>query len=132
MSVATVSVVSAWIITVQDVGTTSSCNPLETKDRYYYIPSDSSITIYPDDTFGNTVDSLISRGPYTSVQIWRHWLLSNCNDWGRISNVVSASDSNGALVIRNDDGCVLSKPNYTKVNNPTAIDAQIHSTIWYR
>jgi len=127
-----VGIASAWIITVEDVQKTSSCNSSESHDRYYYIPSNSSVTIYPDDTFGNTVDSLISRGPDTSVQIWRHWVLSSCNDWWRISNVVSSWDVNGALIIRNDDGCVLGKPNYTKVSDPTAIDAQIHYTIWYR
>ena len=126
------TIVSAWVIKVEDATEkTSSCISSQSEDRYYYIAHDN-YTVFPDDTFGNTVDSLISKGPDTSVQIWRNWILSDCNDWWRISTVVSASDSDGALVIANDDGCILNKPSYTKINNPTAIDAQIHYTIWYR
>ena len=126
------TIVSAWVIKVEDATEkTSSCISSQSEDRYYYIAHDN-YTVFPDDTFGNTVDSLISKGPDTSVQIRRNWILSDCNDWWRISTVVSASDSDGALVIANDDGCILNKPSYTKINNPTAIDAQIHYTIWYR
>ena len=129
--ISTISMASAWNITVEDVSSKSSCNSAESIDRYYYI-ANSSVTVYPDDTFGNTVDSLISKGPDTSVQLWKNGVLSSCSDWWRISTVVAASDTNWALVIRNDDGCVLNKPNYTKTSNPTAIDAQIHYSIWYR
>ena len=67
----TFTIVSAWIITVEDVKQTSSCISSQSDDRYYYIAHDN-YTVFPDDTFGNNVDSLISRGPYTSVQIRRN------------------------------------------------------------
>ena len=132
--ISTLSVASAWIINQKDVQTPSSCNPAESHDVYYYIPSDKNITIYPDDTYWNTNDVFISKN-YSSVDIYRNGVISQCSDWDRLSNFVRGWSINPpkypALIFRNDDGCVLSKPNYTKTNNPTVLDAQIHYTVWF-
>ena len=132
------SVTACWAsfalsIPVTDLSsTTSSCNSSETENVYYYLSS-NGLSTNPSDTFWNTVDSLIWWGNNgSSIDIWRNGVISSCNTWERISNVVSSSDSNGALVFLNTDNCVFKIPNYTKASNPTAIDAQIHYSVWYR
>jgi len=131
----TITVASAWIITQKDVQTFLSCNPSESKDTYYYIPSNSSnsITIYPDDTYRNTQNAFINKSN-SSVDVYRHWIISQCEDWDRMSNMVrwwsiNPSPQYPALIFKNIDGCTLGKPSYTKNSNPTAIDAQIHYTV---
>ena len=112
--------------------TTTSCNSSETANVYYYLSS-NWLSTNPSDTFWNTVDSLIWWGNNgSSIDIWRNGVISSCNTWERVSNVVSSSDSNGALVFLNTDNCVFKIPSYTKTSNPTAIDAQIHYSVWYR
>lgn len=123
---------AALDIPVTELQSMASCNPNETDNINYYLTS-NSLSRNPYDTFWNTVDSLIWWGNnWSSINIWRHGVISGCNIWNRVSNVVSASDSNWALVFLNTDNCVFNIPNYTKTSNPTAIDAQIHYTIWYR
>ena len=119
-------------INVNSVNSLSSCNSAESHDRYYYIPSNSNVTIHPTDTYWNTNDAFIRKD--SSVEIYRHWVISQCNTWQRMSNIVRGwwawnPRKYPALIFRNEEWCVLSKPNYTKVNNPTAIDAQIHYTV---
>ena len=128
----TFSIASAWIIKQNDVLSLSTCNPAESLDRYYYISSDSWVTVYPYDTYWNTNDVFINKS-VSSIEIWRHWVISQCSDWDRTSNFVRWWNKNQhlALIFNNDDGCVLNKPNYTKTNNPTAIDAQIHYTVGF-
>ena len=133
--ISTVSVVSAWVIKENDVQSLSSCNSSESHDVYYYIPANKDITIYPDDTYWNTNDVFINKGS-SSVEVYRHWVISKCSDWDRISNFVrwwsiNPSPQYPALIFRNEDGCVFSKPSYTKSSDPTAIDAQIHYTVWF-
>ncbi len=122
---------SAWNITVENKSSTSSCNSSETVNKYLYLsPGEYTVSDKPWDTFKNTVDSLIKKWS-TSVQIWRNWVISDCDDWNTSSIVVSSADTNGASIIVNKDWCDFNKPSYTKTSNPTAIDAQIHYTIAY-
>ena len=126
--------VSLWVdIPVQPSTWVKSCNANETENIYYYLPVEGLSVSEISDTFWNTVDSLIWWGSNgSSIDIWRNWVISNCNKWNRVSNVVSAQDSNWALVFLNTDRCVFGIPNYTKENSGNTIDAQIHYTIWYR
>ena len=120
-------------IPVTDLSWPTSCNSNETENINYYLTTSNVLSKKPYDVFGNTVDSLVwweSNG--SSINIWKHGVISSCNTWNRISNVVSADDTNWALIFLNADNCVFNIPNYTKVSNPTDIDAQIHYTIWYR
>ena len=122
----------AATIPVTDLSWPTSCNSNETVEYKFYLTS-NGLSRKPYDVFWNTVDSLVwwwNNG--SSINIWKHGVISSCNTWNRISNVVSAGDSNWALIFLNADNCVFNIPNYTKVSNPTAIDAQIHYTIWYR
>ena len=115
---------NAWI---------SSCNANETENVYYYLPVEGLSVSDISDTFWNSVDSLIWWGGNgSSIDIRRNWVISQCNAWNRVSNVVSAQDSNWALIFLNTDKCVFGIPNYTKENNGNMIDAQIHYTVWYR
>lgn len=120
-------------IPVTDLSWPTSCNSNETENINYYLTTSNVLSKKPYDVFWNTVDSLVwweSNG--SSINIWKHGVISSCNTWNRISNVVSADDTNWALIFLNADNCVFNIPNYTKVSNPTDIDAQIHYTIWYR
>ena len=127
--VSTFGIVSA--INQNDVQTLSSCNSDESHDVNYYIPTNKNVTIYPDDTYWGSLDAFIRND--SSVEIYRHWVISQCNSWERTSNIIRGGSTNPpqypALIMRNNDGCVFSKPNYTKTNNPSAIDAQIHYTV---
>lgn len=119
-------------IPVTELSSLASCNPNETDNVNYYL-TNNGYSRNPYDTFRNTVDSLIWWGNNgSSINIWRHGVISNCNIWNRVSNVVDGDDQNWALVFLNTDNCIFNIPNYTKTSNPTAIDAQIHYTIWYR
>jgi len=123
----------AATIPVTDLSWPTSCNSNETDNINYYLTTSNSLSRKPYDVFWNTVDSLVWWGSNgSSINIWKHGVISSCNTWNRISNVVSADDTNWALIFLNADNCVFNIPNYTKVSNPTAIDAQIHYTIWYR
>ena len=133
-----VSIVAlCWIsvaldIPVTELSSLASCNPNETDNVNYYL-TNNGYSRNPYDTFRNNVDSLIWWGNNgSSINIWRHGVISNCNIWNRVSNVVDGDDQNWALVFLNTDNCIFNIPNYTKTSNPTAIDAQIHYTIWYR
>ena len=126
-----IGISSAWNITVENKQSLSSCNANESHDVNYYLWKDGYST-RPIDTFGNITDSLISRWPDSSVQIRRNGVISDCNDWERVSTIAVANDSNWALVFHNQDWCNFNIPTYTKTNNPKAIDAQIHYTVWYR
>ena len=119
-------------IPVTELAWQTSCNSDETENIKLYLTSNGAIR-NPGDVFRNNVDSLIWWGNnWSSVNIWRHGVISSCNTWNRISNIVDKDDSNWALVFLNTDNCVFNIPNYTKISNPTAIDAQIHFTVWYR
>ena len=126
-----IGISSAWNITVENKQSLSLCNANESHDVNYYLWKDGYST-RPIDTFGNITDSLISRWPDSSVQIRRNGVISDCNDWERVSTIAVANDSNWALVFHNQDWCNFNIPTYTKTNNPKAIDAQIHYTVWYR
>ena len=121
-----------WNITVNNVSSKSQCNAWESDDINLYL-TDSSISRWLADDFGNDVDSLIWAS-WSSVEIWRNWIISDssCNDWWRVSNVVDHSDSDWVLWVKTTDSCTFNRPNYTKISDPTAIDAQIHYTILYR
>jgi hypothetical protein len=73
-------------INVNSVNSLSSCNSAESHDRYYYIPSNSNVTIYPNDTYWNTNDAFIRKD--SSVEIYRNGVISQCNTWERMSNIV--------------------------------------------
>ena len=128
---------TASAINVSSQTTYSSCNPWnETVNAYYYIPTNENITLYPDDTYWNTQTALIKND--SSVEIYNpHWIISQCNQRNRMSTIVRGWAINPtpqypALVLRNEDWCVIGKPkdNYIKdPTNPSPIDAQIHYTI---
>ena len=133
------SVVNAatYIPVDEKTSLTTNCTPSESNDYYYYLTDDGSST-NPYDNFGvNWADALIwgwSNG--SSIDIWR-WKAGDevlrpwkCNTWERMSNIVKNWDD--VLVFLNRDNCVFDRPNYTKISNPDAIDAQIHFSIWYR
>ena len=115
----------------------NNCNPSESNDYYYYLTDDGSSTHPYDEFWGDWADALIwgwSNG--SSIDIWR-WKAGDevfrkwkCNTWERMSNIVKNWED--VLAFLNRDGCVIDRPNYTKTSNPTAIDAQIHFSIWYR
>lgn len=110
----------------------TQCNIQESLDVNYYLENSvNNITRSPYDTFGNNIDSLISAS--SSVDIWRNnWILTNCNDWSRVSNVAVANSSIWSLAIQNYDGCVFNKPSTPKHNDPNKIDAQVHFNIVYQ
>ena len=119
-------------IPVTELSSTTSCNQNETVEYKFYLDN-NGVFVNPYDVFWNNVDSLIwwwNNG--SSINIWRNGVISDCNLWNRVSNIVAANDSNWALIFLNYDNCKFNIPNYTKTANPTAIDAQIHYTIWYR
>ena len=121
-------ITSAWNIAVDENSSKSSCNSSETEEKYLYLRPWYTVSDQPRDTFWNTVDSMIKRGE-TSVQLWRNWVITDCSDWNTSSIVVPSTDT--AMVVINRDWCDFQTPSYTKVNNPSAVDAQIHYTIWY-
>jgi len=129
----TVTVASA--ITVNDGKTSpSSCNNAESHDYYYYFQSNNNKLTYNNinDTYWDQVNAFIRND--SSVEIYRNWIISQCSNWERVSNIVrwwgDVRNQYPATVLRNNDGCVFNKPTYIKdENNPAAIDAQIHFTI---
>jgi len=117
-------------ISVNNVPTINTqCNQAESLNVYYYLDNaTNSISRNPYDTFWNTIDSLVSVT--SNVDIWRNnGILTSCNDWSRVSNVVAANTP--ALAIQNYDSCIFNKPSVPKYNNPNQIDAQIHFNIKY-
>ncbi|HRX63624.1 MAG TPA: hypothetical protein P5060_00795 [Candidatus Absconditabacterales bacterium] len=128
-----VFVVQAGNISVNNLGSLNSqCNPQESVEVYYYYTGqNTTIVRSPYDKFGNTLDSLISVNSY--VDLWRNnGIITDCNDWSRVSNVTVANDSNGSMALQNYDGCVFNLPSTPKYNDPNRIDAQIHFNIVYQ
>lgn len=132
------SMLMLWVSIAWNVGTTNlssqytQCNGNESIDENYYIVWQNYTRDNTRDTFWNSsVTSFISAAG-SEVQLWRNnWVLSNCSDWGRISNVAEKSSTDRVLAILNFDGCTLNKPSYSKASNPTRLDAQLHFVIWY-
>lgn len=133
-----ISTVLLWVWIAWNVSTTNlsskytQCNSNESIDENYYIVWQNYTRDNTRDTFWNSSVTSFISAPGSEVQLWRNnWILSNCSDWSRISNVVEKSNSDRVLALLNFDGCTFNKPNYPKVSDPTAIDAQIHFVIWY-
>ena len=122
---------SYWDVTTWNSMT--SCNSNESLDVYYYL-TNAWYEHKPSDTFWvspTSQDALIVSSA-SSIKIWRNGVISKCNDWARVSNVVAASDTNWVLAVKNMDNCKFNIPSYLKTwSNATAVDAQIHFTIWY-
>ena len=120
-------------IPVTEMNSMTWCNSSETENIYYYLAW-GGFSATPNDTFCNNIDSLIwGWWNGSSINIRRNWVISNCNVWERVSNVVSKNDSNWALIFSNTwNKCLFKIPGYTKTLHPTSIDAQIHYTVWYR
>ena len=107
----------------------SQCNISESKDIDYYIEW-SSVSRNPYDIFWNTLDSLISHT--SEIDLWRNTnIVTNCNDWSRVSNVTVANDSNWAVALHNVDWCTFNVPSTNKYNDIDRLDAQIHYDIAY-
>ena len=126
---------AATYIPVKEMSSPATyCNPSESNDYYVYIDLLDEITYtHPRDNFWvDGSDALIwGGGNGSSIDLWRNnGVLTKCNTWERVSNVVK--DWEDALAFLNTDDCVFNIPNYTKTSDPNAIDAQIHFTIWYR
>ena len=123
-----------WDVVVNNVSSMNTqCNSAESKTYWFYLTE--SMQRNPYDNFINTsANSYITKHDSTrtgtSVDVWKHWnVISNCTNWSRTSTAVKKSETR--MIIQNQDGCMLNIPTYTKVNNPNAVDAQIHYNIWF-
>ena len=110
----------------------TNCNPAETTNYSWYLEDDGGWTRPYDDFRVRGFDALILNWDNgSSIDIWRNGdVLTKCNTWRRMSNVVKDGDS--VVAFQNNDKCVFNIPSYTKENDPDMIDAQIHFSIWYR
>ena len=127
-----------WISVAWNINTTNVSSPYnecvasESVDRTFYIQWNSYNRPNTRDTFWNTNSDSRILTDGSKVEIWRNnWVLTACDDWSRISNVVKKSSYDRVLAFLNNNGCNFNKPTYSKYNNPTAIDAQIHFIVWY-
>ena len=107
----------------------SSCNTNESVNVNYYLAGISSVTKNPYDMFRNNIASLMSQST-SEIQIWRNGIVSMCNNWSTMSNVVPGN-SQLYHIYQNYDGCMFTLPSSPKHNNPTRLDAQIHFKIGY-
>jgi len=129
--------VMAWDIGWQDMSQIWSCNPNQSEDVSFYLTSDWILT-QPYDTFKSTNSTDLLIWNYSSsVEIWRHWIISGCTWWNRSSLVAKGDNPNRVLAIINTWDCsfnIPTDPNYIsrKISHPTAIDAQIHFIISYK
>lgn len=108
---------------------TNDCSASNTYHNFYL---EWTKTVYPYDRFyDNTKDVKIN--PSSSlIKIWRwDWVVSNCDDWYLLSNVVPKKSTLPWWAYVWESPCDLNIPQYTKVNNPTKVDAQINYTLWY-
>lgn len=121
----------AWNIPVEQVSSNAfQCNSEETSNIYYYIEGDSLMR-HPTDSFGNTVNSIISKyNNESSIQIWNNWGIGACNDWSRVSNFIP-ENSTDKVVFKAYGWCEFTPLTQTKENDPNRIDGIIHFTIGY-
>jgi len=124
-----ISTVFASEIPVSYINTlTNDCSASNTYHNFYL---EWTETVYPYDRFyDNTKD--IKINPNSSlIKIWKwNWVISNCDDWYLLSNVVPKKSSlpSGAYIW--ESPCDLNIPNYIKTNS-AQVDAQINYTVWY-
>ena len=121
--------VSAGNITVNSNVTSpyGQCIPSQSKDIYYYIPNEN-VKYWPYDNI-TTKEPAILVASKTKVDIWNpNALISWCSDWSTIGNITPGKKQ-WTLAFHNFDGCIFSKPNYTKVGDPNKLDAQIHYSV---
>ena len=121
--------VSAGNITVNSNVTSpyGQCIPSQSKDVYYYIPNEN-VKYWPYDNI-TTKEPAILVASKTKVDIWNpNALISWCSDWSTIGNITLGKNQR-TLAFHNFDGCIFSKPNYTKVADPNKLDAQIHYSV---
>ena len=125
----TFAFVSAGNITVNSNVTApyGQCIPSQSKDVYYYIPNEN-VKYWPYDNI-TTREPAILVASKTKVDIWNpNTLISWCSDWSTIGNITPGKNQ-WTLAFHNFDGCIFSKPNYTKVADPNKLDAQIHYSV---
>ena len=125
----TFAFVSAGNITVNSNVTNpyGQCIPSQSKDIYYYIPNEN-VKYWPYDNI-TTKEPAILVASKTKVDIWNpNALISWCSDWSTIGNITPGKKQ-WTLAFHNFDGCIFSKPNYTKVGDPNKLDAQIHYSV---
>ena len=121
--------VSAGNITVNSnvASPYGQCIPSQSKDVYYYIPNEN-VKYWPYDNI-TTKEPAILVASKTKVDIWNpNALISWCSDWSTIGNITPGKKQ-WTLAFHNFDGCIFSKPNYTKVADPNKLDAQIHYSV---
>ena len=107
----------------------SQCIPSQSKDVYYYIPNEN-VKYWPYDNIKKRLPAILVASK-TRVDIWNpNNLISWCSDWSTVGNLTPGNDQS-TLAFHNFDGCVFSKPNYTKVADPNKLDAQIHFSVAY-
>ena len=107
----------------------SQCIPSQSKDVYYYIPNEN-VKYWPYDNIKKRLPAILVASK-TRVDIWNpNNLISWCSDWSTVGNL-TPGNSQSTLAFHNFDGCVFSKPNYTKVADPNKLDAQIHFSVAY-
>ena len=125
-----ISGVFASDIPVSEISTAT--NECAVSDRYfnYYLVWDKPV-IAVDRFYNNT--NLVKINTWSSrVKIWRwNWVMFDCDNWTLISNVVPQKNKLPGWAYIWKSNCTFKIPNYTKVNNPTKVDAQINYTVWY-
>ena len=105
------------------------CIPSQSKDVYYYIPNEN-VKYWPYDNIKKNLPAILVASK-TRVDIWNpNNLISWCSDWSTVGNLTPGNNQS-TLAFHNFDGCVFSKPNYTKVADPNKLDAQIHFSVAY-
>ncbi|MDO4713614.1 MAG: hypothetical protein Q4B28_03010 [bacterium] len=120
--------VSAGNVKVEQVATSyAQCIPAQSKDVYYYIPNDT-VKYRPWDNITASKPAILVASK-TKVEMWNpNNLISQCGDWSTIGNIIPGGRQQ-TLALHNFDGCVFTKPNYSKAQDPNKLDAQIHYSV---
>ena len=124
-----IAVVNAWDVAVNTHYWIENNCSASNKDVYYYLTW--SIKKTPSDIAKGFNKDIFVDTDNSEVRLWtKVWVITNCNNWKLDSNVIPKS-TNPYWSYWTEWACRFDIPNYTKVSDPTALDAQISYQLWY-